>query len=108
MAPRRTTEEVYEAVLVSQEKLSSIDAHLARMNGSIAELQRAGGNRETRLVVLEHNDKREQEELETLQECVQDMKLSQAKSVGIGGAVGAIVSQLLPRLIDMLTRQVAP
>ena len=91
MAERRTTGDVYEAVMALR-----------------GELQQQLAQHDTRISLLENGRKQAQAErtdirggLEKLEECVTGMQISQAKSAGIGAVVGALIAAL-PQLIQAL------
>ena len=105
MAQPITNSQIKEAVdnivPVINVKLDIINERLARINGTVVELQRGAANKETRITVLERASAREAEDVEALEACVQDIKLNQAKSAGIGAIVGALIVAL-PQLIQAL------
>jgi len=105
MADRITNQQLMNAINditpVLTVKLDTINAHLARLNGSVAELQHGAVNKETRITVLEKREEEERVTLEELERCVRDMQISQAKSAGIGAVVGALIAAL-PQLIQAL------
>jgi hypothetical protein len=108
MAERITNAEILAAVKgiepVISVRLGAIEHHLAKLNGNVTELQHDGAGRETRLVVLEHNDEDDRKTLEDLQNCVMDMRLDRAKSATIGAVVASLITAMvttLPKLIEM-------
>jgi chromosome segregation ATPase len=105
MAERITNQQLYKAITnispVIGVKLDAINDHLERLNGTVADLQTAGASRETRITVLESHGTEEREDLDSLQECVQDMQIGQAKSAAIGGIMGAFIA-IIPALLSWL------